>query len=310
MIDPPIWDEQRLERDRREAIALFRKERLEEPVDLYASLVQDQRAVVDALLEATADLRDLDDAALLRVLTDDRARDAFRYLAGPPVSQDDWRTLAEAGSMAAARLRDDPGALRRLAGVILESIDAERFPWIAEKRCPTPAERDAAVLASACMWAYQRTQTERRSSGKKRLEGATEQRLLQIGFRPAEKRSVRLLRDAPEPGTFCGEVSVVGRRSDFVLGLWDGRHALIECKDSNSMVNSIKRLNNDTAAKADFWLKQLGSRSVVPVAVISGVFSLDSLRGAQEMGLRLFWAHEMNEFAEWLKRIKATAQDE
>jgi hypothetical protein len=77
---------------------------------------------------------------------------------------------------------------------------------------------------------------------------------------------------------------------------------MVECKDSNSLVNSIKRLNNDTAAKATRWIRTFGERAVVPVAVISGVYYLKSLMSAQEAGLSLFWEHDIGLFADWLKR--------
>jgi len=288
-------------------MALFRAQRLEEPVELYASLVDDQQRVVRELLKRTLDLQRLDDQSLLAILTAPKYRDAFRYLAGPPVSDDDWGTLAEIESLAPSRLRDDADAVRRLAQVVVGAVDRRRFPWLAEGRRPTRAERNAAVLASACLWAYQRTQTERRSSGKKRLEGATQECLKAAGLAEAARRSIGLLTDAPPAGEFCGETSVVGRRADFVVGLWDGRHALIECKDSNSLVNSVKRLNNDTAAKAAYWLQRLGAASVVPIAVISGVYSHDSLLRAQEVGLRLFWEHGMEELAGWLGKVRASA---
>jgi hypothetical protein len=307
MIDPPYWNEDRLEEDRQESIALFRRQRLDEPGELYAVEVDEHRTVVAALLAQTADLRDLEDDVMPGILADPKYRDAFRYFAGPPISEDDWMTLAQTGSLAPNRLRREPETAARLAQVVLNAIDQRRFPWLTEGRDPTPAERDAAVLASACLWAHQRTQTARRSSGKKRLEGWVEQCLLDSGFRIEPRRNVELLRDAPQTGGFCREASVAGRRADFVVGLWDGRHLLIECKDSNSYVNSVKRLNNDTAAKATFWLRKFGEQAVVPVAAISGVFHLNSLVEAQRAHLALFWGHQIGEFRHWLNQVRNSA---
>jgi len=307
MIQPPEWDDQRLEADRQESIERFRQERLREPVDLYASLVDEQRRIVEKLLEMTADLERMDDAELLEILTNETYRDSFRYLPGPPISEDDWKTLALAESLAPSRLQRDPATARRLADVVLAAIDRQRFPWLFEKREATQAERNAAVLASACLWAYQRVQAERRSSGKKRLEDSCEQCLQANGFRRVDRRPIRVPRDAPNPGTYCCETEVAGRRADFVVGLWDGRMGLIECKDSNSLVNSIKRLNNDTAAKASFWIQQFGQAAIVPLAVISGVFYHDSLTRAQQVGLRLVWEHGMDELGRWLQAVRRDA---
>ncbi len=69
----------------------------------------------------------------------------------------------------------------------------------------------------------------------------------------------------------------------------------IECKVSNSELNSIKRLTNDAGVKARVWIDDLGRNNVVPAAVLSGVFGLRHLIEAQERGLTLFWAHSLDQ---------------
>jgi len=302
MVNPPRWDEARLEQDRQQAISLFRGERLEEPVELYTSLVDEQQGIVEELLEKTVNLGQLDDEVVKAILEDVRYQATFRYLAGPPISEDDWKVLAEVRSLAPSQLRNDSEASERLKQVVLNALDRRRFPWVSENREATEAERNAAALATACLRAYQQTQKERRLGGK-RLEGATADRLKAAGLTEVAKRDVNVIRDMPGAGEFCGETSVASRRADFVVGMADGRYALIECKESNSEVNSIKRLNNDTAAKASFWLERFGNASVVPIAVIAGVFSLESLMKAQEVGLHIFWGHAMDEFQTWLEAV-------
>ena len=304
MIQPPRWKIGQLEKNRRRSISLFREERLQEPVDLYTSAIDDQLIVIKELLSLTSDLVGVASTSLASVLSDPKYRSAFRYLAGPPISEDDWETLAQVNSFSNARLKKNPELAAKLAEVVLNVIDRRRFPWVAEGREPSAAERDAAILASACLWAYQRTQTARRSTGKERLEGATEGCLIKAGFAKVERRKITLLQEAPVAGEFCCETNVADRRADFVVGLWDGRHALIECKDSNSLVNSIKRLNNDTAAKATFWIRTFGERSAIPIAVISGVYHLDSLSRAQDAGLTIFWGHAMNQMESWFRSIQ------
>lgn len=183
MIHPKRWDDERLERDRLISIERFRAERLKESGELYASLVDDQRLVVEELLTLTADLQRMDEEAVLSILAQPKLRDAFRYLAGPPVSDDDWQTLALVESLAPSRLKQNPEMARQLRDVVLAAVDERRFPWLSEGREPTEAERNAALLASACLWACQKTQAQRRSVGKHRLENATEECLLRHGFR-------------------------------------------------------------------------------------------------------------------------------
>jgi hypothetical protein len=64
-------------------------------------------------------------------------------------------------------------------------------------------------------------------------------------------------------------------------------------------VNSVKRVRNDTAAKAKHWAEAVG-KTVVPVALLSGVFGTEDLKQAQHAGLFLVWAHDLDSFIEWL----------
>ena len=94
LVAPPVWDKERLEADRRDAIETFRKLRMEEPLDAYLEAFDQYRGVVEELLESTVDLGQLD-ANGLAVLTDPKLLTAFRYLSGPPISGDDLKTLVE-----------------------------------------------------------------------------------------------------------------------------------------------------------------------------------------------------------------------
>jgi hypothetical protein len=78
----------------------------------------------------------------------------------------------------------------------------------------------------------------------------------------------------------------------------------IECKVSNSALNSVKRLNNDAAVKAEVWLRDFGATQVVPVAVLSGVYKLDKLEEAQARGLTLYWDHRLMDLIQWIERTR------
>ena len=167
-------------------------------------------------------------------------------------------------------------------------MDRRRFPWVQEEREPTETEKKAAILASAALMATQRVGTDRRSKGKKAQEGMVSGVLTGAGLVEVAKRKVLTLTDAPEPGQFCGESYLGDRKADFLVRLWDHRIMAIECKVSNSATNSVKRLNNDAAAKAEAWIKDFGTRQVVPAAVLSGVYKLHNLEDAQNRGLCAF----------------------
>ena len=78
----------------------------------------------------------------------------------------------------------------------------------------------------------------------------------------------------------------------------------IECKVSNSATNSVKRLNNDAAVKAEIWRHDFGAEQVVPVAMLSGVYKLHNLEEAQNRGLTIHWAHRLPDLTDWIERAR------
>ncbi len=121
--------------------------------------------------------------------------------------------------------------------------------------------------------------------------------LRDIGFAEVPRRNIPLLDAAPAPGEFCSESKLGDTRADLVVRLFDRRVLAIECKVSNSAVNSFKRLNHEAAGKARSWLRDFGERQVVPSAVLSGVFGTANLESAQSTGLSLFWAFRLDDLS-------------
>jgi hypothetical protein len=142
--------------------------------------------------------------------------------------------------------------------------------------------------------------------GKEQQEASVKQALAELGLRAVPTpRMIPNVAFAPAPGEFCGE-SVLGiRKADIIVRLWDHRIMPIECKVSNSSLNSVKRLNNDAAVKAGIWQRDFGLRQVVPMAVLSGVYNLHNLVDAQDRGLILFWAHDLQPLTAWITSTKS-----
>ena len=114
-----------------------------------------------------------------------------------------------------------------------------------------------------------------------------------------------MLTAAPNPGEFCGETRLAGKRADVVVRLRDSRVMPIECKVSNSAVNSYKRVIHDTGGKAVNWYRALGDAQVIPAAVLSGVFSPANLEDVQDnIRVALFWQHRLKDLADFVKRAK------
>lgn len=296
----PVWTDEQLDKGRKHAIELFRAERMAELLDPYVEAYEDARQAVESLLELTVDLRDLLDQAV-EVTTDPGMLEALRYLAGPPISEDDLKTLANVPTLNAARLRGAPEHATALVETVLAGLDHARFPWAAQSLEPTKIEREAAVVATSTLIAQRRVLTLRANESKDAQEKATAEALLSAGFTHVPARPITTFTQAPEPGEFCQESLFGNRKADLVVRLRDGRCMPIECKVSNSSTNSVKRLNNDAAVKANEWIGKFGSSQTVPAAVLAGVFKLKNLRDAQADGLTLFWAHQLDDMIAFVR---------
>lgn len=298
MISAPVWTDDQLKTARLAAIEVFRKERMEEPLEQYLEAFDKYQGIIETLLESTVDLTALD-SQLIDVVTDKNLLETLRYLPGPPISHDDLKVLADA-TLSPKRLRDNPATVKAIAQIVLNGLDRRRFPWVIEGREPSEAERTAAVLASASLMATRRVGTKRRIENKDLQESQVMAALEAAGLHRVPPRDIPMLSAAPGPGEFCSESLLGTRKADIVVGLWDRRVMPIECKVSNSSTNSVKRLNNDAAVKASAWKHDFGTIQVVPSAVLSGVYKLRNLQEAQSRGLTLFWAHDIAELVDWI----------
>ena len=291
-VPAPRWSADELDAGRLAAIQLFREARMQEPLEDYLNTFDMYRGVMEDLLETTVDLSQISDLAV-EILTQPELLEAVRYLAGPPLSEDDLKVLSEA-SLAPGKLRADPEAARIVVQIVMLGLDRHRFPWVSEDRDPTDAEREAAAIASAALIASRRVMTNRANEGKQSQEDDVARVLRDhADFEPVETRTIGTLAEAPGPGQFCRETMFGERKADLVVTLWDNRVMPIECKVSNSSTNSVKRLNNDAAVKATVWISQFGTVGVLPTAVLSGVYKRHNLEQAQNRGLTLFWAHDL-----------------
>lgn len=137
MIDRPIWTETQLEAARQRSTALFRQQRMTEPLENYLNAFEEYQSVIEDLLESTVDLA-RPRAQAAELLAEPRSLEVVRYLAGPPISDDDLKILAEA-TLSGQKLRADPAMVERIIRVIRDGLDRRRFPWVVENREATAA---------------------------------------------------------------------------------------------------------------------------------------------------------------------------
>ncbi|HLG68817.1 MAG TPA: XamI family restriction endonuclease [Chloroflexota bacterium] len=199
-------------------------------------------------------------------------------------------------------MRLAPQYLAEMLKVIMSSLDPKRFPSLFGQAARKPADDEilAAQRWTAGLLAAQRAVTGRRSAAARRQEMAVEVALLgpPLHFAKVKARDIANAREFLAPGEFCRQSKVGGTRADFSIGLRD-RLLLIECKASNSEVNSYKRLNHEIGDKATVWKRSFGE-SVVPAAVLAGVFKVDNLAEAQRSGIAIFWEHDFGTLIDYL----------
>lgn len=305
MKKPPFWTKEQLTECAATARSMFRTERLSEPLERWKKTFDEYHIQFHRLFDEynLANPNDLSPEQVADIFHN-QLGDALRYLAGPPISADDLKVLADV-SLAPGRLANDPEQARRLLETIMIAIDPRRFPWVSQGRAPTEDEKASAILASTALITAQRVSTDRRNEGKDIQENAVKDYLVNIGFEEVPARHIHTLMDAPEIGQFCSEAMVGSRKADVPVRLYDGRLMPIECKVSNSSTNSVKRINNDAAVKANIWSLEFGTNQVVPTAVLTGVFKVLNLEQAQKGKLTLFWAHELEELGKFIESTKS-----
>ena len=210
--EPPKWSEKDLARESDEAVRRFRDMRINEPLEDYLSHFETYRQQVETLIEGTVDLTRLSSQAV-ELLTSPEQLTAVRYLASPAISEDDLKVLADA-ALTPKRLRADPEMARRVIDTVLLGLDRERFPWVAEDREPSEAERATAVVSTAALIATQKVQTGRRTRAKKDQEGAVADALRSAGFVEAPTRRIESFSDFPGCGEFCAEAHLGEQGAD------------------------------------------------------------------------------------------------
>lgn len=291
----PRWTDEEIVRDAAIAREEFRQRRFGEPRSRYLEAFAEFETTNGWLLPRLEQLlrAEPDADTLAEVLRREDRVTALRYVGGPPISLDDLKTLAES-TLAASRVQAHAEQARAIAEVLRSIIDPKRFPWIEEGRAATPAEYAAALLASSVLVATQRVQTARRGDERAIVEGSVRGLLVGLGYSESKTRPERgiqsLRADAPAMGCYMRTVNLGADNADLVIGLGDGRVLAVECKGSNSEINSRKRLNKEAAQNARAWLALFG-REVVPAVAIQGVFKPAYVKEAQETPLVVFWGH-------------------
>lgn len=229
----------------------------------------------------------------------------LRNMDRPTVSEDDFKNLSDTGTAAAGRFQDEQlssAALEYLA----RNLNTDIFPWIETGEQPTNNQKHAACVAVSALIAEQQTKTLMRGQSSHAQEKTVRGTLVnECGMRIVDGHDFTLFSDGPSPGDiFKRETKVHGTKADVVFGLFDGRIMCLECKVSNSEVNSYKRLNHEAVDKVAKWREAFG-KQCVSGAVLQGCFKTSNLLAAQEEGAYLFWSVNLSELVKFVNSTKS-----
>lgn len=291
------WTSAEIAADCAKAKADFRTRRTAGPLNDYLLEFPSTQAAADNIVANLARIlaTPADQDLLAKIVANPASFTALRYLAAPPISEDDLDTLL-GSSLSATALRANAMLANELVSLLKLSLDPKRFPWIATGKRPTATQLGAAKLASAVAAAIARVQTKRRGDEKQALERDVEMLLQSLGWMKVStpRTAVTLLANGPKAGEYIQHCTLGNDNVDFVIGLKHGRTLALEAKASNSEINSRKRLNKEVVVDAQHLQSHFGTQ-VVSAAALRGVFKPDYVEAAQSTPLVIYWGHRLDD---------------
>lgn len=301
---PIVWTEEQLEKDRKTSRERFVNSILSRGTGEYVAIYNRAVGRMRSVFEKTNDLKDIKEN--INALTKDE-KALFRYVSVPPLSDDDAKTVASYFS-------DTQGmdANASIALSVMSNYDPLRFEWLGSHRAPSGKEREEAIKWTCGLYAVQRVITKNRNRAGKAQEAAVRAAVEECGYVLDERAGFKLdLLDELPRGRFRKETEVASidsrgtqtnAKADVPIRLKDGRLMLIECKVSNSEVNSIKRIERETCGKASGWRNSFG-QGIILGLVFDGVASQVTLSKAQsDYGEYIFWGHRLDDLKDFLMR--------
>jgi XamI restriction endonuclease len=276
----------------------------------YKRWLAEYSTAVRGLLAASDYLR-----TLTRPVLEERGfLDLSRYLAVPPISLDDLDTLTDScfgpwvGQKTERGARPSAREFTDAARIISSRLDSDRAPWLSRGRRPTKGERETFVKWMASIPAVNKVTTERRSRRSRQQEDLTRAAVGAAGYLPVTPSGkLKNPEKDMEPGTYSEKSrSLLKTNIDVPVRLRTG-HATgqvflaVECKVSNSALNSRKRLL-EVNSKRQTWDGSGAVYRVRTAAVLTGVFDVARLVEAQDAGVLIFWEHRLKDLTTFLRR--------
>ncbi|VWC48883.1 XamI family restriction endonuclease [Burkholderia lata] len=335
-VKPKIWSEAEIWDDAgksKSELVARRNKQMQSELDVLAGRYPNNVAAVRAALDCleSCRLKKFDSGfcreALGKLLSHDKSllkQKALCYLAYPPISRDDLEAMAKIASytkktvIAKSNNEDvdellDLDAAKRIIEVVNGCLDVVRFPWLVDHEGYASQDteelesaRQFAIRSTALLMSTRQTESKRRSNEKKELESQVEAILTQLAFSKIPTKRLEAsgdVHDAFERGQYMKECTVSKENTDYLIRLWDGRFLFIECKASNSEINSRKRLNKEVVKVAQKLTNVIGVSSLGACAM-RGIFKPDYVSQAQSQGVFIFWAHNLIPLSDFINSAR------
>ena len=270
---------------------------------VYSKAFSEAEQAAAEVIRATQGLQDL---SSLGALLGKGYLPIVRYMMRPSVSDDDLSNLTGVATRLPVALAKVSSS-KAIAEYVARNVNTDIAPWLKTNTSPSAPDVVAACRAVAALMADQKTKTAMRGASSKKQERVVRETIVrECGFATRRGKDFDRLSDIPEPGVlFERETKVAGAKTDVVLGLYDGRFMALECKVSNTELNSVKRLNREAVEKVVKRRTAFGQNGVVPGVVLQGCFKASDLAKAQDDGAAIFWSLDLAPLVAFIKGTKA-----
>lgn len=262
--------------------------------------LSDARKRISSALTAS----DMLDNVAAALHSDGRHMLVFRHLLAPPISQDQFSILCPKWNKAteknAAKVPQEIGA--DVARTFGERRSKQLIPWLDKGIGPTSEEVQVLLSSVAPLMASQAVNTLLRNQFAKEQENAVIAFLDKAGWkRIASKlidtRAALGTRQYMHKTRFATN-TVRPQEVDIACGLKGTYVLAMECKVTNDVTNSVKRIN-DVLKKAHAWKTHWGS-FVETAALLQGVIAAKEVARLIDGDVHVFWSHDLKAFETWL----------
>lgn len=228
---------------------------------------------------------------------------ALRQLLAPPLSQDQFAIACPAYNKSAENGRRPLPADRSqaVAEAFMAWRDRGLTRWLSEDRRPTSLEVRYLIQAVTPLLAGQLHLTAKRTQSSTLQEEAVVDLLLSKGWerlasRVVDERARLGARQFMKKTRYATETRP--QEVDIACGLGATMVLAMECKVSNDVTNSVKRIN-DVLKKATAWRGHWGT-FVKPAALLQGMVGHKDVERLTHAGVTVFWSHDLSRFERWL----------